>query len=119
MQVNHATGNDQFTTAGTAKIVYILYLASILIGITAIVGLILAYVNREDAPDWLQSHYRFQIRTFWMAVFYWVTGIILLNFIIGWVVLLFLLFWLIVRCAKGIKYLDRREAYPTPMTWMF
>lgn len=118
-QVNHATDNDQSATVGTAKIVNILYLASIVIGITAIVGLILAYVNREDAPDWLESHYRFQIRTFWMGVFYWVTGMMLLNFIIGWVILLFLFFWLIVRCAKGIKYLDRKEAYPAPMSWMF
>ena len=119
MQVNHANDNDQSTSTGTAKIVYFLYLASIIINIIAIVGLILVYVNKDDAPAWLESHYRFQIRTFWMAVFYWVTGIMLLHFIIGWVVLLFLFFWLIVRCAKGLKYIDRREAYPNPETWLF
>ena len=117
--MNQAPDNDQSATTGTAKIVYLLYLASIIVGLTAIVGLILAYVNREDAPDWLESHYRFQIRTFWMAVFYWVTGVMLLQLIIGWLILLFLLFWLIVRCAKGIKYLDRRQAYPIPETWLF
>ncbi len=119
--MNHATDNDQSTTAGTAKIIYFLYLASLIvvIAITAIVGVILAYVNRDGAPDWLESHYRFQIRTFWMAAFYWVIGMMLLQFIIGWVILLFLIFWLILRCAKGIKYLDRREAYPDPETWLF
>ncbi|MXZ09042.1 MAG: hypothetical protein F4Y79_06295, partial [Gemmatimonadetes bacterium] len=52
-------------TSGTAKIVYILYLAELVVGITGLIGVIMAYVNRSDAPEWLASHYRFQIRTFW------------------------------------------------------
>src|SRR5688500_4715856 len=36
----------------TAKLVYILYLASLIVGITAIIGVIIAYVNRGDAPAW-------------------------------------------------------------------
>ena len=31
-------------------------------------GVIIAYAQRRDAPDWVHSHYRFQIRTFWIAV---------------------------------------------------
>jgi uncharacterized membrane protein len=117
--VNVRTSNENLKTAGSAKIVYILYLVSIVFGITAIVGLIMAYVNKDDAPDWLMSHYQFQIRTFWMGAFYFVTGLMLSKFIIGLLIMLFLLIWLVVRCAKGMKYLDRREAYPDPTGWMF
>jgi uncharacterized membrane protein len=113
------TANKKTAGAGTAKLVYILYLVSLLIGITAIVGLIIAYVNRDDAPGWLQSHYRFQIRTFWMGAFYMIVGTLLLQFLIGLLILLFVIFWLIVRCARGIKYLDKEQAYPEPGSWMF
>jgi uncharacterized membrane protein len=113
------TANNKTAGAGTAKLVYILYLVSLLIGITAIVGLIIAYVNRDDAPGWLQSHYRFQIRTFWMGAFYMIVGTLLLQFLVGLLILLFVIFWLIVRCARGIKYLDKEEAYPEPGSWMF
>ena len=104
---------------GPARIIYILYLFSIFIGITAIVGLIMAYVNRDDAPDWLKTHYRFQIRTFWIGALYLFTGLLFAQFFIGVIILLFTLLWLIVRCAKGFKYLDRGQAYPNPTGWWF
>ena len=102
-----------------AKLIYILYLVSIIIGISAIAGLIMAYINRDDSPDWLNSHYRFQIRTFWIGALYLFIGLLLSQVIIGLFILLFWLLWLIVRCAKGLKYLDREEAYPNPTGWMF
>lgn len=117
--MNEQTGNEITTTAGSAKTIYILYLISIIIGITAVVGLIMAYVNRDDAPDWLQSHYRFQIRTFWIGALYLFIGVLLSKVVIGLFIILFWLLWLIVRCAKGMKYLDRQQAHPAPEGWMF
>jgi uncharacterized membrane protein len=117
--VNEITSNEKSDTAGSAKLVYILYLISIIIGITAIVGLVIAYVNRDDAADWLKSHYRFQIRTFWIGALYLFIGVLLYQLVIGAFILLFWLFWLIVRCAKGMKYLDRQQAHPAPQSWMF
>jgi uncharacterized membrane protein len=117
--VNETTSNEKATSAGTAKIIYILYLVSIIIGITAIAGLIMAYVNKDDAPGWLKSHYQFQIRTFWIGALYLFIGVLLSQFIIGFFIILFWLLWLIVRCAKGIKYLDKEEAYPDPKGWIF
>jgi uncharacterized membrane protein len=107
------------TTEGTAKIVYILYLVGIVVGVTAIIGLILAYINRNDAEDWLQSHYQFQIRTFWIGILYTVIGGILTFIVVGYLVLLFWLIWLIVRCVKGMKYLNENQAHPNPKGWMF
>ena len=64
-----AVGNSP-TTKGAAKIVYILYLVSLLFGITGIIGVVMAYINKDDAPEWLQTHYQFQIRTFWIGALF-------------------------------------------------
>ncbi len=117
--MNEQTSSEKSPGAGTAKLIYIFYLVSIIIGVTAIVGLIMAYVNRDDAPDWLQSHYQFQIRTFWIGALYLFIGILLSQIVIGVFIILFWLVWLIVRCARGMKYLDRQQAYPDPKGWVF
>lgn len=106
-------------SGSTAKIVYILYLVGILFGITGLVGVVMAYINKSDAPEWLQSHYRFQIRTFWIGFLYLVIGSVLSIVLIGWLVILFWVVWLIVRCVKGMKYLDNNQAHPDPAGWMF
>src|SRR5438477_11416343 len=62
-QIYPLPGHYDPAEADTAKIVYILYLVSLIFGLTSIVGVIMAYVNRADAPGWVRSHYRFQIRT--------------------------------------------------------
>ena len=60
-----------------ALIVYILYLAAYVVGITAVIGVIIAHVQVGTAEPVLASHYRFQIRTFWIGLLYLVVGGIL------------------------------------------
>jgi uncharacterized membrane protein len=110
---------QESTTDGTAKTVYILYLVGIIIGITGIVGVVMAYINKSDAPDWLKTHYQFQIRTFWIGALYMCIGFLLAIVIIGYFILLFWLVWLIVRCVKGMKHLDKEEVHPNPTGWLF
>lgn len=105
--------------SSTAKLVYILYLVGLVFGITGIIGVIVAYVNKEDGPDWLQSHYRFQIRTFWMGFVYLLVGSVLSLVLIGWLVLLFWIVWLIIRCVKGLKQLELQQPLQDEKTWMF
>ena len=62
-----------------AAICYALYAVSFLVGITAIAAIILNYIKREDARGtWVDSHYRWQIRTFWITLVgtlvFWVKG---------------------------------------------
>lgn len=102
-----------------AKIVYILYLAALLLGVTAVVGVVMAYVYQGDAPDWLKTHYRFQIRTFWLGLLFGFVGLLLCLILVGYLVLVFLLVWLVVRCVKGLKFVSRREPYPDPVGWWF
>jgi uncharacterized membrane protein len=105
--------------ADTPRIIYILYLAGLIIGLTALIGLVMAYVNRGDAPDWVASHYRFQIRTFWIGLLYALVGIATSFVVIGFVILLFAVVWWIVRCAKGLQSLSRGEPYKDETTWLW
>jgi uncharacterized membrane protein len=113
-------------------VVYALYLIGLVNGLTILVGLIIAYANRDGAGPRAESHYIFQIRTFWTAIALWVIGAVLifwgipLSFILVGVPLLVvggLIFgcvhiWFALRCILGAVYLARDEAYPRPRTWL-
>lgn len=117
--MNDRISPEKPTTQSNAQIVYILYLVSIIFNILGIVGVVMAYVNRSDAPDWLRSHYQFQIRTFWIGLLYFFIGVILTYVWIGVLILFFEVIWMIIRCVKGMKYLEQQEAHPNPTAWMF
>ena len=102
----------------TALIFYILMLVPIVIPITHIVGLVMAYVSRDTAPEWLKSHYTFQIRTFWIGLLYWTVSIVLCVVLIGAFGILATIIWGIVRCALGLNRLLAREPYPNPESWI-
>jgi len=103
----------------TALIAYILMLVPIVIPITHIIGLVMAYVSRPTAPAWLQTHYTYQIRTFWIGLLYCLASGVLCVVLIGFVLLPLVVLWYIVRCALGLSRLMRGEAYPTPDSWTF
>lgn len=103
----------------TVKVVYLLFVANIIIQFLGIIGVVVAYVNKSDAPAWLQSHYQFQIRTFWIGLLYIVVGAVLTTVFVGWLILMFWVVWVVIRCVKGIKYLDQQQPHPNPSTWMF
>lgn len=109
----------ELTTEGQAKIIYILYLAAIIIPFTGLIGVVMAYINRSDAPDWLRAHYQFQIRTFWIGFLYVIIGFLTTFILIGFLILLFYLIWLIVRCVKGMKMLDLKREPENVTGWLF
>ena len=103
-----------------ALIIYILFLVGFATAhIASIVGLVLAYVNRDSAPEWLRSHYTFQIRTFWIGLLYFAIAGVCIFILIGIPMLVAVTVWFIVRCALGINRLMKNEAYPTPESWIF
>jgi len=104
---------------GTAKLVYVLYLSSLVVGVTALVGVVMAYVHRGGAPEWLKTHYRYQIRTFWLGILYAAVGLLLTLAVVGIAVLGFAMVWLIVRCVKGLQRVGRGEPMPDPGTWLW
>ncbi|PAJ71743.1 MULTISPECIES: membrane protein [unclassified Pseudoalteromonas] len=106
-------------TMGAAKIVYILYLVGSLIGITCLIGAIMAYINKNEASDWLKSHYQYQIRTFWIGALYLLMGTLLSGNVIGWFIICYFIVWLVARSIKGMQYIDRETAHPNPTNWFF
>ena len=106
-------------TPDNANLIYILYLASLLLGVTAIIGLIMAYIYKGDAKPWLQTHYIYMIHTFWKGLLYGLISMLLTVVLIGFLLLLLLFVWWIVRCVKGMKLANKREAVPDPRTWLF
>lgn len=104
----------------TAKIIYFLYLASLVIGITGLVGLIMAYINKDPkAGEVACNHYRYQIRTFWIGMLYGLVCLLLMLVVVGFVLLLLLYIWMIVRCVKGLKAADRGEPIENVTSWLF
>ena len=105
---------------GMVKAVYALYLVSLVTGgLTALIGVVLAYVYYGNAGQPMQDHFRFQIRTFWMGLLYSFICGITIPVLIGFLFSVVLLVWVIVRCAKGLSAMGRNEAPANLTTWWF
>ena len=114
--MNDITQNN---SPSIAKVIYILLIIATIIGLTGIIAVIMAYVNKDDSTHWLQTHYRFQIRTFWIGLLYVATGVFLSQVIIGYFILILTFFWLIIRCAKGLKQLENNQPVNNVESWLF
>ncbi len=95
--------------------VYILYaLAHFTGGLTAIAGVMINYIKREDvANTWLESHFRWQIRTFWFGLLWAVVGAVTAVLLIGFAVLFANFCWIIYRIVKG--WLNLSDGKPMPL----
>src|SRR5215813_15167093 len=87
-----------------------------LTGWPSIIAVILNYVKRREARGtWLESHFRWQIRTFWFGLL-WVALCLLfvvatlgIGLVIAWLPLMIVGFWFIYRIVKGwLRLVDRR-----------
>ena len=95
-------------------LVYALQAAGFLLPpVVWIVAVIINYVKREDVTGtWLESHFRWQIRTFWFGLLWAVPGVILFVLIVGWFILAADAIWIIYRIVKG--WLNLSENRPMP-----
>ncbi|WP_192359808.1 DUF4870 family protein [Mesorhizobium mediterraneum] len=100
-----------------ALVIYILYLASLVIGVTGIVGIVLAYINRGKAGGFVESHYTFLIRTFWIGLLYALISAVLMMVAIGFVLMFAAAVWFIARCILGLQALQRGEPVKDPESW--
>ncbi|MDP2053484.1 MAG: hypothetical protein Q8L75_07615 [Acidobacteriota bacterium] len=94
-------------------------IGAFIFGWPSIIAVIINYVKRNDARGtWLESHFTWQIRTFWFAVLWacivFITGALLAIVLIGfaiWFVGLFVLgCWAVYRIAAGWLRLNDRRA---------
>src|SRR5512133_944738 len=90
-----------------------------LFGIPSIIAVVMNYVRRSDARGtWLESHFTWQLRTFWFALL-WVSVVFLLSFPLFFVLVGFVTFpvgifivgvWVIYRVARG--WLKLKDGLP-------
>ena len=99
---------------GTATVV-----GAFLLGWPSIIAVIMNYIKRSEARGtWLESHFTWQLRTFWFGLL-WVclcaAFVILtlgIGLIVAWIPLGIVAIWFIYRIAKGWMALrDRRPMY--------
>jgi uncharacterized membrane protein len=97
-----------------AIVVYALQALSFFVGITAIVAIVINYVKLDDIRGtWLESHFRWQIRTFWFGLLWGVIGSILLIVLVGWLILAADAVWVIYRIVKGwLRLNEGKEILP-------
>ena len=116
-----------------AHVIYALHAISLLIGIVtaativgaflfswpSIIAVILNYAKRSEVRGtWLDSHFRWQIRTFWFGAL-WVGLCVLfvmatlgIGLFIAWIPLGVVGLWFIYRIASGwLRLLDHRPMY--------
>ena len=111
--MNTATDEQLASLKTLATVIYALYALSLFSGITAIVAIVLNYIKLDDAKGtWLESHFRWQIRTFWWSVVWFVLGALTWIILVGWVVLGVAGVWFIYRIAKG--WLNLNDGKPMP-----
>ena len=114
-------------------VIYALHAASLITGIIgaatlvgafltgwpSIIGVILNYVKRSEAQGtWLESHFRWQIRTFWFGLL-WVALCLLfvmltlgLGILIAWLPLTVVGLWFVYRVLRGwLALVGRRPMY--------
>jgi len=89
-----------------------------LTGWPSIIAVIINYVKRSDARGtWLDSHFGWQIRTFWYALLWVVVAGLLVLTVIGipvaWVLLVGAGLWVLYRIIRG--WIALTEAKPMPI----
>jgi uncharacterized membrane protein len=94
-------------------VVYGLQAASFLFGVTFIIAVIVNYVKRSDTRgSWLESHFRWQIRTFWFSILWSIIGFATFFIIVGYLILLADAIWVIYRIIKGwLNLTDDKPMY--------
>jgi uncharacterized membrane protein len=100
------------------QLIYVLYILGFVVGITPLIGLILAYLNRGKAGGWIESHYTWAIRTFWIGILFSIISVILTFLIIGIIGFIATAVWTIVRCIIGLQKAGRGEPIADPQSWL-
>jgi uncharacterized membrane protein len=102
---------DEDSLKRLTALVYGLQIATFFVGLTFVAGVIINYVKRKDVEGtWLESHFQWQIRTFWFGLLWFCIGIALLIVFVGFPIVMGTLVWVLYRAIKG--WLELSENKP-------
>ena len=95
-------------------IAYVTYAVGLLILFTPVVGVIMAYVKRDEAQGTIYaSHIDYLIKTFWVSLVGTVLGTFTTLILIGWLILLVTAIWFIYRVVVGLIKLNEDKPIST------
>ena len=108
------TPSDLASLRQLTLIVYVLYALAWFTGVTAIIGVCINYIKREEAQGTLyESHFTWQIRTFWWSLLWSALGVLTLILGVGFIILAAAGIWSIYRLVKGL--LNWNDQKPMPV----
>lgn len=92
-------------------------LGSFIASVPSIIAVVLNYIKQDAVRGtWLESHFRWQIRTFWFAVLWVMVAVMLVLTIIGLPFAMMLLIgaslWVLYRVIRGWWTLLQRNSLP-------
>ena len=98
-------------------IISLLYLSSFVLGITALIGVILAFVWKgEPHEEWEATRYQYLINTFWIGLVGTIVGVVTMIVLIGFLILMATVALCIVRSVLSLINAQKRMAMPNPST---
>lgn len=96
-----------------AAIVYALQALGFVVGISYIAALFVAYLKRPEARGtWVESHFQWQISTFWYSLLWGVLGAVALMWMVGYFIIVAAVLWVVYRIVVGwVRLSDGKPAY--------
>ena len=135
--IDGRTGLPDTAPLGITHLIYALHAWSVFIGLTSaafivtaflagwpsIIGVILNYVKRGDAAGtFLETHFRWQIRTFWLALMWAAIGALAFVSLIGipFAIVIWVItgIWVLYRIARGWIALSNGRSMPVNERFM-
>jgi len=76
-------------------------------GLTFIAALVVNYVKLDEVKDtWLESHFRWQVNTFWFGLLWWAIAMLFWLVLMGWLASAIVSIWMVYRIIRGALYLN-------------
>lgn len=95
-------------------IAYVTYAVGLLILFTPVIGVILAFIKRDEAQGSIYaSHIDYLIKTFWVSLIGLLLGRLTILILIGWLILLVTAIWFIYRVVVGLIKLNEDKPVST------
>jgi uncharacterized membrane protein len=95
-------GDAEVPVRKLAGLVYGLQAASVLVGVTLFAAVVINYLRRSQAAGtWLESHFTWQIRTFWWSLAWCVLGVATAVLLVGLLILAASAVWFVYRVVRG------------------
>jgi uncharacterized membrane protein len=104
---------DEKKLRDLALLVYAMQAVGLVLWPAWIAGAVIDHVKVGAARNtWVETHFNWQLRTFWVWLAGMIVGFVLLLVKIGWLVTIAVTAWAVYRVVKGWLYLnDRKPMY--------